>query len=281
MKRNKLLLTMGLAAGLGLAAQAQAGFMPAFEGYSVFGTPAAGGLACAQCDSTVSFAVYQNNGQTGNWITDLGLTNSVRDQWPIVNNNPPPTTTGQESYVYYYQVVNTDPQQIPGVPDSPVHDFNATFGPFGTANPFISGGYLDGWVFANASNAVVPDNPPNDGIPDALQQVTPLILGLGINPTGLTDSQTLNNWCTSAAVPGAFDECMLWSFNNIIPAGGTSSVLFLTSNRAPNTYRWGETDSPGGFGSAGDLPSIPEPATLALMGLGLAGLGWTKRRRAA
>lgn len=270
-KFSKIGAAVAVAIGLGGAGQAQAGFLAAFEGYSVFGVPAAGGAACPQCDSTVSFAVYENNGNTGNWFSDLGVARV--DQWHA--------STGAEKYVYMYEIVNTDPLVIPGTADSPLENFNATWGPKGTANPFVSGGYLNGSVFQNVSRQIVVDQVPNDGVPDALQLISPIVAGVGVNPNLLRASNEINNWCSSAAVPGVLDECMLWDFAGVnnIPAGGMSSILFLTSNYAPTEYRWGETESPGGFGTAGDLPSIPEPGTIALLGLGLAGLGFTKRRR--
>jgi len=87
---------------------------------------------------------------------------------------------------------------------------------------------------------------------------------------------------TASAFTGSPPTSAVWYFfmNTIDPplANEYSTVLLFTSPYGP---QWAPaTVMDGGLGNTHDLPSpIPEPATMALVGLGLAGLVARHRRR--
>lgn len=262
-KTRNALITAGLPMAMMLGAPAEAAFLPGFEGYSVLG---GGTSQCPLCDSTVNFAVWQNT--DGNWLNDLPNPTDLG-----------PTTTGAEQYVYMYQVVNTDPLNVQ---NQILENFNVSFGPAGgstTPTPFLSGGYFDNTVFNNPSSAITPLDTPDDGSPSQLSTVNPF----AANTSAFDPNALSANIMANPAVGGGGDypgELFQWNAGNEIPADGTSSVLFLTSDLEP-TFRWAETESPGGFGAAGDVPSaVPVPAAVWLFGSALLGLIGVARRKA-
>ncbi len=70
----------------------------------------------------------------------------------------------------------------------------------------------------------------------------------------------------------------------VIPPDAYSDLLILTSNDRYAGIVWAETESPGGFGAAGDVAgiknvAIPEASSIAIWSLlGLAGFGFGRFR---
>ena len=84
---------------------------------------------------------------------------------------------------------------------------------------------------------------------------------------------------------GAGDPIMLFQ-GNVIGGSTGNALTFIIADSGDTqldstVYIEGfDTSDPGG-GTPGGGDSIPEPASMLIFGLGLAGLGYVRRRRAA
>ena len=62
------------------------------------------------------------------------------------------------------------------------------------------------------------------------------------------------------------------------PVGPLPAEVLVNASTSARLVATGNTGAVLGEGPLGNLALVPEPVTLALMGLGLAGLGWNRRR---
>ncbi len=105
------------------------------------------------------------------------------------------------------------------------------------------------------------------------------------NGSGLTATFEVTSQVSATYTPGSASSLVIHDLGRATLTGfdTTDGEWVFTANQFSNgtTQLIGSfsatTQSTGGGGGGGDLP---EPASLAILGIGLAGLGWAKRRKA-
>ena len=239
--------------------------IPAFTGFSEMGLP------CDLCDSYVNFSVYQSS--DGNWTDDSIFSNFTATPLNDIAGQLGAVDT-DAAYVYMYQVVNKDVVGQQGsATDNQLRDFSVTYR--GTL-PFTSGGYFPRAVFTDVNSTSVtgtnysldfpnptlgngPTDSPGDGAPSkANLAVANIGLATDASTTFPSSLNSTGNISNLTQFPGQFFDGVIFSWPDTgrIPLDGYSPVMFLTSDEAP-FYLLGETESPGGSGSLGDVPSVP------------------------
>jgi len=186
-------------------------------------------------DGTVNYAVF-TGADFNTLISGLSLTMGTSS--PAKPTNP--------GFVYVFQVTNN------GTNTQAISNFSAGFAVLTT--DITSWGYIPGNVFIDGGSPT-PVSATNDLLSiDTLD---------GFGPPSGSSSDPSSVALTSTSV---------WVTWSGIAAGGSSSLIFYTSNYGPSTLS--SQINGGGFGASGPTPgaSVPEPSTILLMTLGLVGL---------
>lgn len=229
-RRNLLFASLLL---LGLVARSEAALIPSAWGYVEIPPPA---IVNAPYLS-LNYAVYDRGADGGTDWTGNADINDMVSQWS--------GTSGR--YLYLYTVGRGKGNLAPGMTSFTINGVNdvATYGTTSGTTAFTKNGY--GFYMSMQDQ----------------QQFAPLT----IEPSTASFQFNKNLQTTTATwVPGTFTG----TFNGGLGIGKTQSQFFgYTSNTAPTIG--GDGSGPIG-GPIGGLPvsAVPEPASLALFGLGIA-----------
>ncbi len=224
-------------------------------------------------DGIVNFAVYKPD--TNNWVTELGLSGVATSL--LLSNY----IDVDAAYVFFYQVVNTDPNAVPGDPD---HDLHVLKLPNYSSSALTSIGYLADTVFTDgapvgpAGNRFLGSEAPGDDKGDDVVDGIPS--ESGVSGVGFASDSSAYNPISGVMDSGdsmarfTWDQVIIPGFgvfgDGAIPTGGYSSVVFMTTDLdyLPSYYKGNLRN--GDPPSDGDLPRPnPEPGSLILMALGV------------
>lgn len=251
-------------------------------------------LSAAGVDGTVSYAVISGANFNAELATHaIGFFGAVPQGTLGPTVNPAPT-----DFVYLYQLVN-DGQDQTGISSWSISGGGVGLGPAITAGTrlestlfvdpvlgLVSGGPAGGTTGLSAGPSVDFQN--GLGAPLPTDPVAPWGPCLGSGPAGVqcSDGQAdllamsvlVSNWQeTPSGILGTPGGVL-----NEIDALWSGSIVWFASPFAPVTGTTSIVNAAGVMASGNvPVPSVPEPTTLALMGLGFAGIGYQRRRKAS
>jgi len=255
-------------------------------------------LAAPGVDGTVSFAVITGAA----FLAELGA-HAIGFVGAVPSGTlGPPVPPAATDFVYLYQLVNSG---LPGVPNVDfISGWTISGGGIGAGTGAISAGTrLESTLFVDP-NLLVPT------LISAGPVVAPTAVGLSAGPlvdfenglglalpgdpvppwgpclgsgaAGVNCSDGIADLlATSISVYGWTETPPDLPVDGLMDPFWSGSVIWIASPNAPVT---GTTTITAGLAVAGGpvpVPAIPEPATVILLSLGLAGLGFAHRRRSA
>jgi hypothetical protein len=304
MKRNIVLAAWAIATMLlGALGSAEAGFV--VSGYSSFvdqsnvvpgiQLPPGSPPATASGYAIVNFAVWDDTA-AGSWITNMGLDPTKVNEGGTTAGTGLAGVDQGANYVYFYQVINTGPTDVE-ILQVGMNPSQASSVGYITGSTFVDG---DGLI-NTTTNAYIGADPggPQPQPQEAGANGVPTsaaggVVGISTAPASGYRLPSYNSASpgpastifpnpTSTGVvqfnfvnpnPGAPNN------NGVIVPGGSSVVLFITSNVPWGYATSGVHDTVTTYN---ELPApVPLPATLALLASGIPGFlgaGWFLRRR--
>jgi len=168
----------------------------------------------------------------------------------------------------------------------PHYTVSAGSGPYAIGNPGSVG-----WIGNLAgSQWISPDLSTNAGGGPFTYTTTFSLAGLDPSTAAITGQIAADDQATIYlngvdVFDGSPDATHPWShFDGFSILTGFVAGLNTLEIYVPNNVESGVSDGPTGLqvsfmGSASNIPAVPEPATIALLGFGLAGIGRLRRRR--
>jgi len=274
--------------------KADAAWLVDYTGYTSVGQPT------DKVDGIINFGVYQNNGVTGNWATDLGIASALLPSGAQTSAN----------YVYFYSVVNSY-RPSANLPDETLvslyidtqqrdtsfgivqgsglgagfTDLQGLVGTTTTVTNTTSGAGVNNRLLGGGLNENGPstgDPQPLDGVPThVISEETPIPpIGILTGPLGTSSSTLLPQGGTAVSgyVNDPLYNVQARQATFLLGTNQFSTLVFVTSDYAP-TFGGGTLKGASGY-SGGDVPvPTPEPGTLALLAMAVPLFGWGYKRR--